>query len=82
MEYTVNKGRLRSPFKAGTKIDVIMRSTAGITDYVGYGEAKRLDDHRIEVIGAVSGMGNIVDWTVEGNPGDVLEYRLHEGEAE
>lgn len=81
MEYTENKGRLRSPFRAGTKIDVILRVPVS-TMFRGTGEQTRLDEHRIEIKGAIAGPGYISDWKLDGVIGDVLAYRLHEGELE
>lgn len=81
MEYTENKGRLRSPFKAGTKCDVILRVPLSTMCNVE-GAVERLDDHRIEVKGTTAGTGSISNWKLEGLAGDVLAYRLHEGEAE
>lgn len=80
MEYTENKGRLRSPFKAGTKIDVILRAPIG-TAINGPGEVSRLDDHRLQILGTVSGNAGINDWQLDGLTGDVLAYRLHEEET-
>ena len=75
-EYTVNKGRVRSPFKAGTKLDVIIKLPLGMNYSLG-GELKRLDDDRAEILGAIAGPGQIDDWSIEDAAGDILEYREH-----
>ncbi|CCI88846.2 hypothetical protein BN109_007 [Yersinia phage phi80-18] len=66
--WITNKGRVRAPFKAGTKIDVRLRvshATGGFAERRGVTCGKE-----------------IVDWTIEGINGDVLEYRLAEKQNE
>lgn len=59
-----NKGRKRAPFKAGTLIDVQMRSD-------------RNESGVVEQIGVTCGYV-IDDWAIDNCNGDVLHYRLHE----
>lgn len=59
-----NKGRKRAPFKAGTLIDVQLRSPKSELGYV-------------EELGVVCGY-RIDDWAIDNCNGDVLRYRLHE----
>lgn len=61
--WIINKGRVRAPFKAGTKIDVKLRDN-------DKSEGFQL------VLGATCGPAHIRDWTIEDTKGDVLEYRL------
>ncbi|APU00342.1 hypothetical protein fHeYen301_9 [Yersinia phage fHe-Yen3-01] len=68
-DWIINKGRVRAPFKAGTKIDVKLRDSSA--------------DGGIYLIeGATCGPAHIYDWTIEGINGDVLEYRLAETQSE
>lgn len=81
MEYTVNKGRQRAPFKAGTLVDVIMRLRNRRGTQLRRKQMIRLDDERVELHGVVAGVGHISDWQIDGVDGDILEYRLHTPET-
>ena len=66
-EWIENKGRKRSPFKAGTKVDVKLRR-------------KSWPDGSQTFTGRICGPGDINDWAIDNVDGDILYYRLHEEE--